>query len=115
MTEEIIENRLVICKEPVLESPNSSRISQLNSIFEVCSEETHLDFTLCESLEEVLDGLRHMGEVGLHIMGSGGYIYSSKVLLEILEKTIDRGVTYPLVCFPRTFGLRATIRELIIK
>lgn len=111
--EENIENRLVFCEKPVLTSKDSSRICQLNSTFEVYPEDVELDFTVCDSLEEVLQGLISMNALGVHIMGSRGYIYSSKVLSEILEETVDSGMTYSILCFPRTFGLRAKIRELL--
>lgn len=112
---QVVENRLVFCENPVLESLGSSRISKENSEFDVYPEGVTLDFEVLENLQQVLDSLTAMNSVGIHIMGSRGYIYSSDELAKIVEEYLDDKYGAPLQCLPRTFGLRAKVRELIIK
>lgn len=113
--EEVIENRLVFCENPVLMSVISSRICKNSSEYEVYPEGIVLDFDVdqIETLNDLQDSLIAMNSVGIHIMGSRGYIYSSKVLAEIVEQYLDNIRVAPVTCFPRTFGLRAKVLKLL--
>lgn len=116
---ETVENRLVFCQNPVLEGAASSRICKNNSRYELYPKDSvglAIDFsnTQIESLDDIRDTLISMSAVGVHIMGSRGHIYHSKVLSQIVQEYVDKVYITPTTCLPRTFGLRARVREFIL-
>lgn len=107
-----LENCMVVCKNPVMEGGGSNRINTVQSEY-TAFENIEVDFSTCLTTDEVRDCLEKMNKLGMHIMGSRGYVYHSQKLADMIE-FVDEGmiVGAGFRVFPRTFGLREKLKQV---
>ena len=104
---------LIRQNNPKLASEGSNRLEQTAENYP--DPGFKADFECCESLEQISECLLRMDKVGLHLVGSRGYVYSSLRMAEIVMEVARSGSLLPLSLLTRAGNLRATVIKLLIE